>query len=224
MPGTLAPLQLVDDVRVQQNFDAVYKAWPNEPTYAGTGSPEGVVTGGPGALYIDYATGQVYVHRAGTVGTTGWEPLTTTVAGYYGPNGSGNGRTATTPTGWTAISAMPSSYLTLGTVAIAGDTFTVQKAGLYLIHAHLRIDLATDGHFAETTMTVAGTVRTKDRQMAAGAGALTSHNMTLLRRLAVNDTIQTVFSGTNVPGAGAVVYEVVADAGWTQFEIMYLGA
>lgn len=72
MPGSLAPLQRVSDVAAMQNFDQIARAWPPEPTYTGTGSPNGVVTGGPGAEYTDLATGARWTHVSATVSNTGW--------------------------------------------------------------------------------------------------------------------------------------------------------
>lgn len=72
MPGTLAPLQIVGDRATMQNFDTIIRAWPAEPTYTGTGTPNGVVTGGPGAEYTDLATGARWIHVASTVSNTGW--------------------------------------------------------------------------------------------------------------------------------------------------------
>lgn len=67
----MLPLQAVQDPAVQQNFDAIQRAWDTEPIYRGTGSPEGVVTGGPGASYVDTATGVQWIHL-GAAGSTGW--------------------------------------------------------------------------------------------------------------------------------------------------------
>lgn len=43
--------------------------------YAGTGSPEGAVTAGPGAVYQDKTNGEVYVKDSGT-GNTNWKVIT----------------------------------------------------------------------------------------------------------------------------------------------------
>ena len=39
---------------------------------AGVGSPEGVVTASPGAVYIDTSTNSLWVKRTGTHTNTGW--------------------------------------------------------------------------------------------------------------------------------------------------------
>lgn len=75
MPGSLPPLQAVPDPTALQNFDAIQRAWPAEPTYAGSGSPNTVVSAGPGALYRDLSTGTIWVHTATTVSNTGWLAL-----------------------------------------------------------------------------------------------------------------------------------------------------
>lgn len=72
MPGSLPPLQLAGDPAVQQNFDAILRAWEPEPVYRGSGSPAGVVTAGPGAEYIDLSTGRRWTHVATTTSATGW--------------------------------------------------------------------------------------------------------------------------------------------------------
>jgi hypothetical protein len=44
-------------------------------TRGGSGSPESVVTAGPGSLYMDYTNGEVYVKKTGA-GNTGWKIIT----------------------------------------------------------------------------------------------------------------------------------------------------
>lgn len=98
MPGSLPPLQLVADPFVQQNFDALSRAWPSDPLYQITsGSPNGVVTGGPGALAVDLSTGTVYIHKAATVSNTGWEtyqPASTPPVSYFYNRTAGDYTTA----------------------------------------------------------------------------------------------------------------------------------
>jgi hypothetical protein len=81
VPGSLAPLQVVQDPPTQQNFEQISRAWPIEPTYAGSGSPAGAISAGPGALYRDTATGSVWMHVASTVGTSGWAQMFPTTRG-----------------------------------------------------------------------------------------------------------------------------------------------
>ncbi len=38
----------------------------------GTGDPNGAVTGGPGALYVNQADGRLWVHESAAVSDTGW--------------------------------------------------------------------------------------------------------------------------------------------------------
>lgn len=42
------------------------------PGSSGNGSPEGVVTGSPGNLYVDLLTGDLYKKVTGVVTNTGW--------------------------------------------------------------------------------------------------------------------------------------------------------
>lgn len=57
---------------VQQAFDIIEKAWPAEDTYRGEGDPNGVVTGGPGAEYIDLLTGLHWFHETPVRSSTSW--------------------------------------------------------------------------------------------------------------------------------------------------------
>ena len=64
------------------------------PDFFGSGSPEGVVTSGPGATYVDTDGGSLYFKQSGT-GNTGWTLVTGGGGGttqvFFGtgdPNGS----------------------------------------------------------------------------------------------------------------------------------------
>lgn len=72
MGGDMINLEVVDDDRTHRNFDEIQKQWPPEPTYRGTGVPNGAVTAGPGAQYINLATGQLWVHEAAVVSNLNW--------------------------------------------------------------------------------------------------------------------------------------------------------
>jgi hypothetical protein len=70
LPINLVP---VPEPSTQSNFDEIKRQWPVEP-FRGSGSPEGVITGGPGATYVDTATGTTWVRHASGSGSTGWVP------------------------------------------------------------------------------------------------------------------------------------------------------
>lgn len=57
---------------VQANFNVIAREWEGEPSYRGSGDPNGVVTGGPGAMYVDVSTGKRWVHEAATTTNTSW--------------------------------------------------------------------------------------------------------------------------------------------------------
>ncbi len=58
--------------QVRRNFERIQQQWPPEPTYRGTGSPAGVITAGPGAIYVDLATGKIWVRESTGIGNVGW--------------------------------------------------------------------------------------------------------------------------------------------------------
>lgn len=69
---SLALQSVKADPTVQQNFDKIARDWPPEPTYRGSGDPNGVVTAGPGAQYVNLADGKLWVHESASVSSAGW--------------------------------------------------------------------------------------------------------------------------------------------------------
>jgi L-aminopeptidase/D-esterase-like protein len=68
-------LEHVDDPQIERNFNALSAFMAALGIYAGTGSPEGVVTAGIGAIYrrLDGGAGtSVYVKESNPTPSTGW--------------------------------------------------------------------------------------------------------------------------------------------------------
>jgi hypothetical protein len=59
------------DQTVQDNFNEIARQWP-DTLFRGSGDPNGAVTGGPGAVYVDVATGRRWFHEAPTTDNTNW--------------------------------------------------------------------------------------------------------------------------------------------------------
>lgn len=180
MPGSLAPLQQVSDPRSQHNFDQLFLAWPPEPTYYGTGSPNTAVTAGPGALYVDIATGKIYVHESSTPSNTGWvlyspfDPVT-----YFYQRTAGNYTSASAT--YVAIDATNLNTTKTFTglpvhVALEGTLSNTAATNIYF------------GLFVDGTLLAGGERQTGD----AGAGG----------------TVMVNAAWTFVPAAGSHVLEV----------------
>ena len=68
-------LEHVDDPTIERNFNALQGALNALGIYAGTGTPEGAVTAGPGAIYrrLDGGAGTfLYVKESAATLNTGW--------------------------------------------------------------------------------------------------------------------------------------------------------
>ena len=71
----LPSLEHVDDPTIERNFNRVQEALNAMGIYAGTGSPNGVVFAGPGAIYrrLDGGAGtSAYVKESAATLNTGW--------------------------------------------------------------------------------------------------------------------------------------------------------
>lgn len=68
-------LERVDDPTTERNFNAIQEALNAMGIYAGTGSPEGVVTAGIGSIYrrLDGGAGtSAYIKESNPTPSTGW--------------------------------------------------------------------------------------------------------------------------------------------------------
>ncbi len=60
------------DWTVQQAFDEIAREWPVQRDYRGTGDPNGVVTAGPGARYVNLVDGLTWFHDDPAISDTNW--------------------------------------------------------------------------------------------------------------------------------------------------------